>query len=505
MDPTPEPKHPKQAQMELLANSFGVNHRGEVLSQGHPEPVQASSGTTSDLIRGTVQILAYEKDQLRWTGSGTIVSDDGLILTNAHVAYPVAPGLAVLYVSLRLAQEGPPDVLVVAINETEDQPPIPRYLAELRKVDGYLDVAILEITSNLDGSPVAKSDLHLTVIPLGDSDSLHADDEVRVFGFPGAGGNTITVTQGRVSGFTPDPKIPGRGWIKTDALVTPGNSGGLAADANANLIGVPTRAPAADQGGLSQVRPINLVRPMLVSARELPVVVTPYLVSGSRKEKLEISSWLDDEIGGQLPITDYPEGTIRLAAQMAYEEMTDGEDILTIWQNELGQVSDLQQDVWKRGPKGDSLIVNLYSQQPLDDGQYLLRIFAGPTLQPIGAAVTRVGGMLLSGRVRAIGTGQPISGATVVALKPGTDAAAWATQPTQEAVSALGKSDDAGDYRMGNRVPANFEYQILVGAPGFEGRSLSLTAPAHDLSRDFALEPVGEPEAQPAGKAQHRP
>jgi S1-C subfamily serine protease len=495
-------KSKAEAQKELLATSFGVDHRGELLAQAGPEPA-AVSDVGMELIRGTVKIIAFKDGQPRWSGSGTVVSKDGLVITNAHVAYPVAPGLAVLYVSLRLVQGGAPDALVVAVNESEDTAPIPRYLAELRKVDGYLDVAIIEITTNLDGSPVDKDKLDLPAISLGDSDRLHADGEIRVFGFPAAGDETITVTRGRVSGFTNDPKIPGRGWIKTDALVTQGNSGGLAADADGKIIGVPTQAPSVDQGGLSRVRPVNLIKPMLLTVREEPVVLTTYLTVGSGAENLTLASWLDDPIGGQLPVVDYPEGTTRLSAHMAYRGMTDGEDILTIWTNQLGQFSDLQQDVWSRGPEGDALIVNLYSQQPLEAGQYLLRIFAGPSLQPIGAAATTVGGMLLTGRVRSAADASPIPGAQLVALKPGTDPAAWSAAPVDEAVAAFAIADDDGEFRMSNRIASGQAYPVLVAAAKFQPIQLSLMAPARDLIRDFGLHPA-EPEAEagPAADAQ---
>ena len=55
-----------------------------------------------------------------------------------------------------------------------------------------------------------------------------------VVGYPGVGGGfegEINVSRGTVSGFQKDAHIGSvRGWIKTDAAIAHGNSGGLAAD-----------------------------------------------------------------------------------------------------------------------------------------------------------------------------------------------------------------------------------------------------------------------------------
>ena len=64
-----------------------------------------------------------------------------------------------------------------------------------------------------------------------------AGDEITVLGYPGVGGDTMTLTTGRYSGTT---RLDGQLWIKTDAQISPGNSGGPAFDAEGRLIGVPT-------------------------------------------------------------------------------------------------------------------------------------------------------------------------------------------------------------------------------------------------------------------------
>jgi serine protease Do len=194
-----------------------------------------------DVMSGVVQVSLVKIEgedvyYLPW-GSGTIVTADGLVLTNCHVADPVRFGF-------------PPDAvpeydyLGIGLTIRSDQPPQLAYLGEALQADPYLDLAVIRITHNIDGSPVRADSLNLPYVELGDSSLMEVGDELNIFGYPGIGGDTITFTGGVVSGFTLDAAIEGRAWIKTDATIAGGNSGGTAVDADGLLVGVPTRAGA---------------------------------------------------------------------------------------------------------------------------------------------------------------------------------------------------------------------------------------------------------------------
>ena len=139
--------------------------------------------------------------QAEWWGSGSFISSDGLILTNAHVASIHAPGLALFYDDISFALTPEPDALIVAIIENESRPPERKYIAEVVSADGALDLAVIKIVSDLDGNPVDPDLLNVPFVELGDSDQVQLGESVRIFGFPGIGGETITFTQGTVSGF----------------------------------------------------------------------------------------------------------------------------------------------------------------------------------------------------------------------------------------------------------------------------------------------------------------
>jgi putative serine protease PepD len=68
-----------------------------------------------------------------------------------------------------------------------------------------------------------------------------------VLGFPAVAGSgeSITVTTGVVSTVLNDPELGPRSELDTDARIAPGNSGGMAINNDAELIGVPTALQSA--------------------------------------------------------------------------------------------------------------------------------------------------------------------------------------------------------------------------------------------------------------------
>lgn len=183
-------------------------------------------------FEGVVQIWAAYYDetgelQIGWTGSGTIISPDGFILTNAHVVLP--------------ERYFPVDELIVALSRHQDQEPEPAFFAEVVQADAALDLAVIQVTHDYDGNLVNYPSLNLPYVSLGDADALNLGDELTILGYPGIGGGTITLTRGEVSGFTGQQPYGIRAFIKTNATIAGGNSGGLAVNEDGYLVGVPTQ------------------------------------------------------------------------------------------------------------------------------------------------------------------------------------------------------------------------------------------------------------------------
>ncbi len=218
-----------------------------------------TSNSIQNALRAVVQILvpAENPDDGTYTGSGSIITSRGYILTNLHVV--VDPDTGQMYNSR--------DEIYIGITVNPNSPPSIAYRARLVDKDSGWDLALLQITQRRDGSKLPDN-LNLYVLPTGNSDALSVGDALTLLGYPGLGGETITLTRGTVSGFLPD-----EGWIKTDGEINPGNSGGAALNQAGELIGVPSagissKKPQGLPGKLGLIRPIRYARALIDRAKQ---------------------------------------------------------------------------------------------------------------------------------------------------------------------------------------------------------------------------------------------
>jgi S1-C subfamily serine protease len=261
------------------------------VTETEPEPTITSPAEKLP-FHSVVQITAqYEEDGEMydgWTGSGSIITPDGLILTNAHVVLP--------------DRDNPVDYLVISLTGNQDEIPTPAYYAEVVQADALLDLAVIQITTDLNGNDVDRATLNLPAVPIGDSDVLSLGDKLSILGYPGIGGETITLTSGEVSGFTGEAAYGNRAFIKTNAAISGGNSGGLAVNAQGELVGIPTQLGyggdqeivdcrvLADTNGdgtidefdsciptggfINSLRPVNLALPFIEKARSGEIAIS---------------------------------------------------------------------------------------------------------------------------------------------------------------------------------------------------------------------------------------
>lgn len=163
------------------------------------------------------------------SGSGFIISQDGIILTNNHVV------------------EDAKEITVTLADKQE-------YSARVLGRDPKTDLAVLKIEPKGE----------LSVAKLGDSDELQVGDWVMAIGNPFGLSNTVTAgivsAKGRVIGAGPYDD-----FIQTDASINPGNSGGPLFNERGEVVGINSAIFSRSGGniGIGFATPINLAKQLL--------------------------------------------------------------------------------------------------------------------------------------------------------------------------------------------------------------------------------------------------
>ncbi len=212
-------------------------------------------------------------------GSGVIISKDGIIATNYHVVREDNQD--------RLFDEMIFSLPEVGMPATADS--AKRFKVQVVQKSKDNDLALLRVIADQTGKPIDKSQ-SFQAVELGDSSKVELMDNLVIVGFPATGGLTVTTNAGVVQG-----KDLIENWIKTDARLLHGNSGGAAIDDKGRLIGIPTKvevdrllvkrgSPNTYSKDSEQVyaigylRPSNLIAKMLETLRYLEA--KPTMTSG---------------------------------------------------------------------------------------------------------------------------------------------------------------------------------------------------------------------------------
>ncbi|GAB4574041.1 MAG: hypothetical protein Kow0077_18580 [Anaerolineae bacterium] len=207
-----------------------------VLAQG--------SADFNTILRATVYISSvYDTaggSVVSCIGSGTLITPDGLILTNAH---NVIDG-----------ERCRVDDIAISLPVRLDEPPVLSYYADIVAYDLRLDLAVLRITRQIDGRRISEGTLRLPFVELGDSRQLRLDDTIAVFGYEGIGNDRVALSRGTIIGFIAEPRGEDRAWLKTSATILGPMAGGGAYDQNGRLIGIPTAAPPREREAVLDCR-----------------------------------------------------------------------------------------------------------------------------------------------------------------------------------------------------------------------------------------------------------
>lgn len=176
-----------------------------------------------------VLIFGFEDSGAGSSGTGSILTSDGLVLTNNHVIARGDSGK--LYSNLVVYFKPSP---ISGDNKKDLKKP---YLVDVVARDADLDLALLRVKNAPPG---------LRPLPIGDSEEVDIGEDVAAIGHPGGGG-LWTLTTGTVSSKRRDQR---RDIFQTDTAINPGNSGGPLLDQHARLVGVNTFVRRVNEQGL---------------------------------------------------------------------------------------------------------------------------------------------------------------------------------------------------------------------------------------------------------------
>lgn len=202
----------------------GIGLVGVILGMGIMV-LGGSSVSADDLAKRTVYVeMTDTSGEPCWSGSGAVVLDGSYILTNAHVASadPTDED-SVTCTKLR-----------VGIVERASEKPSKFLGATVVESSKTYDLALLKI--NLGES------YSLTPFKVREEE-LGLDVPIRVIGFPGLGGGTVTLTSGVTSGIDDSDVVD---YYKVSATINHGNSGGPVVDDEGNLVAIATAFYGAD-------------------------------------------------------------------------------------------------------------------------------------------------------------------------------------------------------------------------------------------------------------------
>jgi S1-C subfamily serine protease len=232
------------------------------------------------------------------SGSGSVIDEQGHILTNYHVI----EGATKLSASL-------------GGDKT--------YPARLIGGDPDTDLAVIKVDAPRE---------QLTIVPLGDSDKLVVGQKVLAIGNPF--GFDRTLTTGVISGLQRPIRArngrPIEGAIQTDASINPGNSGGPLLDSHGRMIGINSQilSPSGASAGVGFAIPVSIAR------RIVPELIRNGVV---RRPKLGVSTRAVKDLRGQvrLPAEDgvlilyvAPGGSAAAAGLRSTMQTEDGDIVL---------------------------------------------------------------------------------------------------------------------------------------------------------------------------------
>lgn len=219
---------------------LSLENRPAADEEEYTDGVLSTEEIAAKVRPSVVGIQTYRTEypmQVYGTGSGIIMSEDGYIVTNAHVVSGATGG-----------------ILVILDNNEE-------YEAEVVGIDEKTDVAVIKIDAS-----------NLTAAEFGNSDELVVGERIVAIGNPTGMNLAGSVTQGIVSGLKRLISVTNEETnetiemeaIQVDAAINPGNSGGALINKYGQVVGINSSKMSSTQiEGIGFAIPISTAKPIV--------------------------------------------------------------------------------------------------------------------------------------------------------------------------------------------------------------------------------------------------
>lgn len=280
----------------------------------------------SKLKQSGSSIFVDNAEQKLGLGSGVLITDNGYILTNQHVA---GNKYSNCYVTLEDGKI---------------------YDGNVVWADNNIDLAIVKINKS-----------NLEYLQLGDSDEINLAEDVYAIGNPLGMDFQKTVTKGIISSLNRTIKIEGENenvymedLIQTDATINEGNSGGALINTDGKLIGI-NSVKISNAEGIGFAVPVNIVKPIINKFINDGKFEEAWLgIYGYDKEAIK---YLDSDLeieNGIYVAQVAPDGPL------VNLDVKEGDIITKIDETDISKMNDLKKYIYSKNPKD---VVKLYLQR----------------------------------------------------------------------------------------------------------------------------------------------
>jgi len=260
---TPTPLATATADAAVVPTPIVVNPDGSI---GTGSATGGQVIPDHQLALSIVQVIAIDTSagfaqNVRY-GTGVVVdAAQGLIATAYPVVAPFTTDGTLAYTSL-----------VIAPDRLPGTSPQPEFTATLVAADPSVNLAVLRVTGDIEGAPLAEGAFDLPAVVIGDAAVAGVGFSLRVFGYPGVDSNrpadaqVVETAQAIIQGQRGAAGRTGRTWFKLDTRMPYGSAGGPVFDRFGALVGILAQDRYLPNGVVGMARPLELLRPLIQGA-----------------------------------------------------------------------------------------------------------------------------------------------------------------------------------------------------------------------------------------------